>query len=97
MYCLESSVWTLHKWWFGNSRGSKLVAKDVDNVSNFIYMRCNSTIDCWNGLETNRDLGSNDGMNATVHNSIHDASSGFNNHDTPLQEALDAGHRGLPI
>ena len=59
------------------------------------FMRCPENGECCNGLESNCDLRPNEIMWATVHNAMHDDLLG--NNRAPLEEALEAGYRGLQL
>ncbi len=61
----------------------------------FRYMQCPEIGECCNGLESNCDLTPQEMMWPTVHNAMHDDLLG--NNRAPLEEALEAGYRGLQL
>lgn len=66
------------------------------------FMQCdeNGTGDCCNGLEGLCDMRANEIMYATLHNGMATVDDGFivgANHNSPLEEALEAGYRGLNL
>lgn len=68
------------------------------------FMQCDPDItgqtDCCNGLEGICDLRANEIMYATLHNGMAAFETGFvigPNHQLPLEEALEAGYRGLNL
>ncbi len=67
-----------------------------DNSQAVPFMRCPANGECCNGLESNCDLKFNELMYATVHNANH-ADLFAKNHEAPLEEALEAGYRGLML
>jgi hypothetical protein len=62
----------------------------------FEFMQCPETGECCNGLQSNCDLRPNEMMWAFVHNANHDDLLVANN-EAPLEEALEAGYRGLML
>lgn len=60
------------------------------------FMRCPETGECCNGLESNCSLRLDELFFATVHNANHDDKF-VPNHQAPLEEALEAGYRGLML
>ncbi|GFH55327.1 hypothetical protein CTEN210_11803 [Chaetoceros tenuissimus] len=64
----------------------------------FEYMQCHPFNDaqCCNGLDTNCNLKVDEFMWATVHNANHDHLL-VPNHEAPLEQALEAGYRGLML
>lgn len=68
------------------------------------FMRCDpsntSRSDCCNGLEGACDLRADEILYATLHNGMATLEDGFlfgPNHQSPLEEALEAGYRGLNL
>ncbi len=67
------------------------------NGEPYEFMQCPTNGgECCNGLQSNCDLAPHEIMWATVHNANHDDLLVSNN-EAPLEEALDAGYRGLMI
>lgn len=71
---------------------------------NYQFLQCdpNNTgqADCCNGLEGICDLRADEIMYATLHNGMATFENGFvfgANHQSPLEEALEAGYRGLNL
>ena len=63
----------------------------------FQYMQCqDNDKQCCNGLESNCDLLLNEILFATIHNAMHDDLP-LQNHNKPLEDALEAGYRGLQL
>mmetsp|Transcript_12502 Transcript_12502/g.15849 ORF Transcript_12502/g.15849 Transcript_12502/m.15849 type:complete len:439 (-) Transcript_12502:189-1505(-) len=69
---------------------------DDDTAEPYEFMQCPAVGECCNGLESNCDLAPHKMMWATVHNANHDDLLVSNN-EAPLEEALEAGYRGLMI
>lgn len=66
------------------------------------FMQCdeNDTGNCCNGLEGLCDMRANEIMYATLHNGMSTIENGFfygANHESSLEEALEAGYRGLNL
>ena len=65
------------------------------------FMQCDETSEnCCNGLDGLCDLRANEIMYATLHNGMSTVDDGFfvgANHESPLEEALEAGYRGLNL
>jgi hypothetical protein len=62
----------------------------------FVYDQCPKNAACCNGLGSNCNLPMNEFLFATVHNAMHDDFP-FPNNEAPLEEALEAGYRGLQL
>ena len=62
----------------------------------FRFMQCPNNGSCCNGLTTNCDMRVNEILFATAHNANHHTGVG-SNHDKSLEDALDAGFRGLQL
>ena len=62
----------------------------------FRFDQCPEDGACCNGLSTNCELGVNEIMFATVHNAQHHMPP-IPNNKAPLEEALEAGYRGLML
>jgi hypothetical protein len=77
-----------------NSNGSNPESPTEAPVA-FSFMQCPSTGDCCNGLESNCNLKPSEILWPTVHNAMHDGLLG--NNKAPLEEALEAGYRGLML
>ena len=60
------------------------------------FMRCPEFGECCNGLESNCGLKVDELLYATVHNANHDDIL-VPNHEAPLEDALEAGYRGLML
>lgn len=71
-----------------------------DNTSSgepYEFMQCPSDgSECCNGLPSNCDLRPNQALWATLHNANHDEKL-LSNHEAPLEQALEAGYRGLML
>ena len=70
------------------------------SVTPFQFNQCTSEADCCNGLDNICDLRASEILYATMHNANADRQSGTNifpNHNLPLEDALEAGYRGLAI
>ncbi len=65
----------------------------ADVSPTFTFMQCPEVGECCNGLQSSCDLSVSEFMWPTVHNAMHDGLLG--NNDAPLEEALEAGYRGL--
>jgi hypothetical protein len=66
------------------------------NLEPFNFMQCPETGECCNGLQSNCDLRPDEMMWAFVHNANHDDFL-IPNNEAPLEQALEAGYRGLML
>jgi hypothetical protein len=69
---------------------------DMCSREQFDYMQCQDNTKCCNGLESNCVLHLDEMLFPTVHNAMHDDLP-FQNHNKPLEDALEAGYRGLQL
>ena len=69
---------------------------DNTNQAPYVFNQCPSDGECCNGLPSNCDLRPNEMLWATVHNANHDDLL-LANHEAPLEQALEAGYRGLML
>jgi len=73
----------------------------TDEPGPYKFMQCDETdSECCNGLPDICSLRANDIMYATLHNGMATVEDGFflgGNHNLPLEEALEAGYRGLNL
>ena len=67
---------------------------ESSSEDSYTFMQCPKNGECCNGLESNCDLRVNEIMWATVHNANHDDVF-IPNNEAPLEQALEAGYRGL--
>lgn len=61
------------------------------------FNQCPTSGDCCNGLASNCDLKVDEVLFATLHNAHVDETDAFPNHESPLEEALVAGYRGVML
>lgn len=61
------------------------------------FNQCPTSGDCCNGLASNCDLKVDEVLFATLHNAHVDETDAFPNHESPLEEALVAGYRGVMV
>jgi len=83
------------KSWFGNVMEGNSESDTDSGDQVFSFNQCtdvNAT--CCNGLHSNCDMSLNEVLFASVHNANHDSNLAPNN-DAPLEQALQAGYRGL--
>ncbi len=69
---------------------------DDNAVAPYEFMQCPKNGKCCNGLKSNCAMKPNEIMWATVHNANHDSKL-VANHEAPLEDALEAGYRGLML
>jgi hypothetical protein len=83
------------KGWFGNVMKGDSDSGTEGSEQSFSFNQCtDANVTCCNGLHSNCDMSLNEVLFASVHNANHDSDFAPNN-DTPLEQALQAGYRGL--